>query len=648
MKEVLTTCAFCSCGCALYVIPESGKVAGLCPSSCHPVATSRLCYRGWNGIPAMMSQDRLTTPLIRRTNGLEPASWDEAISFAASRIKKILSESGPEALGIIGSARTTNEECYSLVKFARGILGTPNIDGACRFSDAAAVYGLLETSGIPASQVTLNLIPEAKAILVVGANVTEQLPHVGSRIEDAYDSGCQIVVVDPRTSRLAPYAALFLHPKPGTDLLWARALLKTILQRKLFVENVPQIQGFEELLASLADFKPELSNQCGLSDTAVEQMADLLAGTQPIVMFGLGALQQANSTELVKALADIAIALGGKVMPLRRQNNAQGACDVGLVHDLLPGYASFSDPVARKTWESVWKHELPSAPGLSAVEMIHACESGKLKGLLIFGENVALSAPNSQRSCAALDKVEFLAVADIYPTETASMADVVFPACSFLEKDGTFTNIERRVQRVRKVFEPVGQSKSDLQIIADLAAALGSQMTCDPAEVMSEIASSLHIYKSVSYEKLGESWAEPWEISLSDAKLVVPTVTYQQPDGEYPFRLIASRVVFPHHTGTMATRSGMLLREYPESYAELNRADAERLGVRAGATVKISSKSGELSRVLVLNDGVPEGCVHVPHFFEGDSPNVLTSDECAPRSGVPIYKACAVKVEAVK
>lgn len=650
VDKLPTTCGFCSCGCVLYIEPRKGRAMSLCPSANHPVSTARLCFKGWNATPSVLGSDRLQTPLIRKGDHLEPATWQEAISFAADAIRRISSDTGPESIGIIGSAKTTNEECYGLVKLARAVIGTPNIDGSCRFYDASIIPGLIETTGTPASQLDLNSLAGAGSMLIVGANVMEQLPHVGSRIIDAVEKGCKVVAVDPRDSIPASQVGLFLHPMPGTDIVWLRALIATIINRKLYANHAVELPGFEELCTSIAGASGErLKEVCGIDSSEIAEAAEMLAsGTPPVVMFGLGALQQANSTRIVKALADVAILMGGLIVPLRGQNNAQGACDLGLARELLPGYGMLTDPDVRKVWESAWNCKLPSEPGMSAVEMLQACNSGKLKALMVFGENVALSAPNTDATLDALDKVDFLAVADMYLTETAEKADVVFPACSFLEKDGTFTNIERRVQRVRKIFEPIGESKSDLAIIADLASALGKSISSEPAKVMAEIAVNVRQYAGVSYKALDESWGVQWPLDLNEAKLDPILAVEVKPDEDYPFKLIASRAIFPQQTGTMSSRYPILTREYPEATVELNEGDAEKLGLKPGRLVTVTSKSGSLTRMMSLGESAPPGCVHVPHYFGGDSPNRLIPYDCDPISGVPAYKTCAVKIEAAK
>jgi predicted molibdopterin-dependent oxidoreductase YjgC len=485
-------------------------------------------------------------------------------------------------------------------------------------------------------------------MLIVGANVMEQLPHVGSRIQDAVENGCKVVAVDPRVSRLAPQATVFLNPKPGTDLAWLRVMAKSILDRQLYAEGVPEMPGFEELRTSLDGVNAgRLEAECGLSAEAIAEAADMLASNPPcIVMFGLGVMQQAESTRTIKALADIALLLGGEVMPLRGQNNAQGACDMGLLPDMLPGYAALSDTAARVKWEKQWGHGLPEEPGMDAARMLRGCATGETEALLIFGENVALSAPDTQETLAALGKAKFVAVADMYLTETAQLADVVFPACSFVEKDGTFTNIERRVQRVRRLLDPPGESISDLAIIAALASVLGSNLSSSPAEVMGEIASKVPAYSRVSYEALDETWGSPWV--CEDAVPRLAPMPAPEPAGvsDLPMRLIAGRINFHQQTGTMAWRSPILAREYPNCFAEMNEADAEALKLRPGSMVTISTPTGSLTRRLLLSDTIPKGCVHVPHFTGGDSPNALVSYQPDPISGVPAYKACAVKVEA--
>ncbi len=648
MNDKPTTCGFCSCGCALYVEPrKSGLgISGLCPSTTHPVSTGRLCIKGWNATTSLIRVDRLQTPLVRKGNELQPASWEEALSVTADVLKRVISTSGSEAVGVIGSAKTTNEECYSLVKFARAVLRTPNIDGACRFYDASLIPALIDTIGIPASQIGVEQLAEAGSMLIAGANVMEQLAHIGSRIQDAVENGCKVVAVDPRKSRLAPQAGLFLHPKPGSDLTWVRALLKTILDRKLYVDAAPQMPGFEELRASLDDVVIGVLPQvCGIEPEAVVEAATILAENEPcVVMFGLGVLQQQDSTILVKALANVALLLGGYVMPLRGQNNAQGACDMGVLKDYLPGYEPISSVETRAKWESAWQCAINPQAGLSAIEMVQ----GGVKALLVFGENVALSAPNTEQTISALEKLDFLAVSDLYLTETAQLADVVFPACSFLEKDGTFTNIGRRVQRVRRVIDPIGESKSDLEVIVGLASAFGKEMATDPSAVMKEIAATVPLYANFSYEQFETGWGEPWRASTPTPRLAPIHATDLPPEEpDYPYQLLASRINFHTQTGTMSARCGILTREYPESVVEINPSDAEKLKLRPGRVVRVSSKTGSLTRRLAVSDAVPQGCVHVPHYFGGDSANMLAGYECDSISGVPVYKGLPVKIEAV-
>lgn len=590
----------------------------------------------------------MTTPLVRKGNLLQPSSWEEALEAVASSLQEIQAKFGPQSLGIIGSAKITNEECYSLVKLARSVIRTPNVDSPSRFYDASLVHALLETTGTPSSQVDMNSLLQAGSMLIVGSNLRDQLAHIGSRVEKAAEHGCKIVAADPRISSLSLHADLFLQPHPGTDLLWLRALLKEIIDRKLYAAQATDLPGLAELKNSLSDVKSsELKEVCGVDASLIRETAERLAKNPPVVvMFGLGVLQQMNSSELVKALADVAMLLGGFIMPLRGQNNVQGASDLGVACDTLPGYGLLSDPAARRAWEEAWGCELPSKSGMSAVEMIRGCESGQIKGLLIFGENIILSAPNTIGTLAALQKIGFLAVSDLYLTETAKLAQVVFPACSFLEKEGTFTSIERRVQRVRRVLDPMGASRSDLDIIADLASALGGEISRRPHEVMEEISRNVPQYRDVSYERLDKSWGEQWPLRGKAFKLS-PIPGHKIPgDKDYPFRLVASRIHFHQQTGTMSARCKVLAREYPEAFAELNRADAERLGLQEGTLVKISSRSGSIMRPLIRSDSVRPGCVHVPHYFEGESPNVLAPFEGDPISGVPAYKACPVKVEA--
>lgn len=645
-----TICGFCSLGCAMYIetSPERG-VTGVCPSANHPVSSGRLCVRGWNNPFTLLSKDRLQSPLIRNGDSLEPASWKDAIDFTVTAIKRIISDSGPNRLGIIGSGKLTNEECYSLSKLARAIIGTPHVDGACRFYDASIIHPLIETSGVPASHTDIESVLKAGSILIVGSNATEQAPILGSRLEDAARNGCVIVAADPRVTGVTRQAKLHLRPKPGTDLIWLRGLIKVIIEQKLYSNTAPTLPGFEEMRNSIEDAWADIAKDaCRVDRDSIMEAAKLLAGNSPtIVMFGLGALQQPQSTQVVKALANVANLLGGSIMPLRSQANAQGACDMGLISGFLPGYRATDHPATMKKWETAWEANLSAEPGMSAIGMLEACASGQLKGLMVFGENLVRTAPNTDATRAILDKVGFLAVTDLYLTETAKLADVVFPACSFLEKDGAFTNIESRVQRVRKVSEPIGESRSDLQIISELASGLGIDISSDPLVVMEEIASNVPQYAGVSYKALDESWGRQWLRGASEARLAPVPASTPPENPEYPFTLIASRALFPQGSATICEKSSILRREQPESFVELNERDAERLGLKPGRQVTVSSRSGSITRALALNSGVPEGCAHAPGHF-GDSPNTLASYGGDPVSGTPAYKACAVKIEAVK
>jgi len=651
MEQILTTCGFCSCGCGLYIIRNGNLMTGLCPSLSHPVSSGRLCIKGWNGIPGIRSADRLTAPLVRKQGRLEEVCWEEAISTAASRISQLVSENGERSIGVIGSAKLTNEECYALVKLARDVIGTPNLDSSSRFYDASVNRALIETIGYAASSISdLNSIRNAASIMAVGTNVMEQLPHIGSRIEDAAINGCYVVAVDPRTTRLAPHSANLIHPRPGADLVWVRALVKYVIDHQLYLPEIPETQGFEELRSSLADVEVEKAEELsGVGHGTISALAKLLAENSPLlVTFGLGVMQQADATAIIRGLANLAILLGGSILPLRGQNNAQGACDVGLTWDFLPGHAPFSYEPARRVWEAIWGRELPSEPGLSALGMLRAAESGLLKGLLVFGENLLLSSPNTAATRKALDGLEFLAVADLYLTETAQLADVVFPACSFLEKDGTFTNIERRIQPVRKVLDPIGQSRSDLDIIADLASAVGKKIPRDPMKIMAEIGMGVPFYRLGDDDRKDSTFGRQWVYDSNARKLSAVYPSHSGDHDNHQFQLIASRINYHQQTGTMASRSTILVREYAEPFAELCEADAEMIGARADESVTISSPSGSLVRKLVLNESIPRGCIHVPHYFNGDSPNALASYECDPVSEVPVYKGLSVNVEAVK
>jgi len=482
---VLTTCPFCGCGCGLYLQSENGMIVGSYPSRNHPVSKGALCVKGWNAYEFVNKLDRLTAPLIKSNGGFKEVSWDEALETVSRRLLEIKEKYGPGALGFLSSAKATNEENFLMMKLARAVFKTNNIDHCARLCHASTVVGLAATFGSGAMTNSINEFEDAELFLVTGSDTTEQHPLIGSRIINAVnDKGAKLIVADPRKIELAKYATIYMAQNNGTDVAWINGMMNVIIKEGLYDRHYieQRTESFEQLKRIVARYTPEYVER--ITDIARDlliQAARLYAKTKKaMIVYSMGITQHTTGVDNVKSLANLAMLTGHVgfactgVNPLRGQNNVQGACDVGALSNVFSGYQKVTDDTVRIKFERAWKVEnLPSEPGLTVTEIINQAHEGKLKGLYIMGENPVISDPDSNHVREALEKLEFLAINEIFLSDTAQYADVVLPAASFAEKDGTFTNTERRVERIRKAIEPPGQARPDWQILSEIAKRCG-------------------------------------------------------------------------------------------------------------------------------------------------------------------------------
>jgi len=680
MRNVLTVCPFCGCGCVLYLKIDGNNVCGVTPSKSHPISRGQLCLKGWNVHSLIYSSQRLRKPLVKidRAGVYRETSWDEAYNFTIKRIKEIQKKYGRNSVGIIGSAKCTNEENFLLMKFARSVLGTNNIDNCVRLCHSPTIRGLNDSFGFGAATNSINEIENANFILVIGSNTTEEHPMVGTRILKAVDQGAKLVVVDPHRTQIANMSHLHLQPKPGTDLIWINGLARIIIEENLvnfdFISK--RTENFEEIKETVKKFTPEyIETITGLSHSRLKETAIMYSHSKTsMIIYGLGVTQHVNGTDIVQALANLAMLTGNigrestGIIPLMGQSNMQGACDMGVLPDYYSGYQSIKDKKNVAKFETAWKTKLPADRGLSFMEMMKEAREEKIKAMYIVGENVLLSAPNINEAREALNHLEFLVVQDMFLTETAQLANVLLPSASFAEKDGTFTNLERKAQRARKCIEPLGDTKPDWQILSELAQRAGyREMNYkDPEEIMEEIASLTPIYEGFSYEKLDDIAGIQWPCIGKDhtgtkflyrdsfargkgyfapADFTQPT---EVPDKEYPYFLIAGRREFYFHTGSMTRKSPILEREFPNGSVEINPKDANDLKVKSGWRVKIVSRHGELVTNVFITAAVPEKTVFIPfHFKEGTANLFLGNSNLDPKSKIPEFKVCAVKIIAI-
>ncbi|MFW5970631.1 MAG: formate dehydrogenase subunit alpha [Desulfovermiculus sp.] len=675
-NRVQTTCTYCGCGCQLQLQVLNNRIIGVSTSENMGVNRGSLCAKGRFGYEFIGSPNRLTTPLVRKNGQLQEASWDEALDLVASRLQRITANSGPDSIGGLASAKCTNEENYLFQKLMRAGLKTNNVDHCVRFCQSPTLDGLGTAFGLGAMTNPITDLLHSKIILVTGSNTTENHPIFAHYVLEAVRRhGAKLIVADPRQIRLTEHAHIWLKPKPGTDIAWINGLMHIITRDKLHDVNYikQRTSGFKETKETLERYTPEhVSALTGIPVRDLEEAAHLFGGHHPAsILFASGIDQHICGTDNVKALANLAMLCGnvgvegGGVYPVHGQNNVQGACDMGALPDMLPGYQKVADKEVRSGFAKTWKiSSLPETPGLTALEMIDAAHSGLLKALLIMGENPILSDPHQSQVQEALDELDLLVVQDIFLTETGRKADVVLPAACFAETEGSFTNSERRVQRVRKAVQPPGQARDHAWIIAQMASRLDRPMDFDPAGVLAEINALTPYYSGITRQRLDQGavmWPCPERDhpgtpilhmgSFARGRGIFSQVEHQdpaeQPDNKYPYILSTGRVFQHYNTGTMTREGRGLSQLCTELFAEINSQDAQDLGIKNGQMVAISSRRGQIQVKARVCDRPIPGVVFVPFHFRESPVNALTNAALDPGAKIPELKVCAVSIEKV-
>lgn len=519
-------------------------------------------------------------------------------------------------------------------------------------------------------------LEEAQVILITGSNTTEQHPIIATRLIKLQDKGAKIIVIDPRYTQIAQIADIYLRQKPGTDLAWFNGLMHVILRDNLanqgFIKE--RTEGFEELKAKVADYTPERVEEItGIPAEKLVEVAHLYAKAErSAIFYCMGITQHTTGVQHVWQCANLAMLTGhiGRpgtgVNPLRGQNNVQGACDMGGLPNVFPAYQPVTKDDVREKFQQAWGVEkLPAEVGMTIMEMMHGLENGKVKAMWVMGENPSLSDPDINHVNKALQAAEFLIVQDVFLSETAQLAHVVLPAASYAEKDGTFSNTERRVQRVRKAIEPLYGSKSDMEIICLVARKMGARGFDfeTPQQVMAEINQLTPSYGGITYERLEELGALIWPCpngehpgtpflhkdkfarGLGLFHAIDHQPPAEEPDEEYPFILTTGRIMFHYHTGTMTRRIEKLDREVPTCVIEINPADASRIGLNGKNKVRLQSRRGELVTEAKTTERVAPGVVFMPFHFVEAAANILTNPALDPVAKIPEYKVCAVRVE---
>ncbi|AZE49108.1 Formate dehydrogenase [Pseudomonas chlororaphis] len=675
MHVVPSICTFCGVGCGLGVRVEDDRVVGVEPQPGHPISQGQLCSKGWATSFAIDPVNRLTSPLIKECGSFRRASWDEALTRISDEFHMALDELGPSGVGIISCARATNEDNYAAQKFARAVLGTHNIDHCARICHSLSVAGLLCTLGSGAMSNSIADIDQADLILIIGADVTENHAMIGARILRAQARGATVIVVDPRKTRLARLADIHLQLRLGSNIALFNGLLQIILangwENQAFLAT--RCETIEPLRRHLARLTPEQTcASTGISIAELLQVAYLYShANAAFTAYGMGITQFQSGTNNVVAVSNLVLACGqiGRpgtgINPLRGQNNVQGACDMGCLPNVYPGYQDANDRSVQEKFAAAWAAPIPQQPGLTSLGMSRAALHGQLRALMIMGEEPVLTDPDQHQVSKALQALDFLVVVELTLTETARLADVVLPAAAFAEKDGTFTNCERRVQRVRQAIAPPGEARCDWQILGALARRMGyAGMNWANAEALFDEMSALTpIFSAMSYAALdghaGLQWpcdaAHPHgspvlhEHSFPRGRARLLPVTQvapdECPDAEYPFAFTTHRLHFHYGGGSMTRKSPLLERETPEALLFMHPADGAALSLHDQQAVRVRSRRGWLETRVHLTDDVPPGTLAMPYHFREAPCNLLTNSAQDPNSKMPELKACAVAVE---
>jgi len=537
------------------------------------------------------------------------------------------------------------------------------------------VAGLAASFGSGAMTNAICELEQSDTIFIIGSNTATSHPLVATRIFRAIEKGAKLIVADPRKNQIANFAHLYVRHKPGTDVALLNGMMKVILNKgisddKFIAENTEDFEAFKQVIDKFT--LEEASNISGVSEEDIKNLAKVYASADNAsIVYCMGITQHTNGVNNVKTLANLSMLTGniGKpgtgVNPLRGQNNVQGACDMGGLPNVYTGYQSVTLGDANKKFAKAWGVEtLPTKIGLTLPEMFSGIENDEVKAIWVMGENPVVSDPDANHVKKALEKLELLIVQDIFLTPTARLADVVLPGVSFAEKDGTFSNTERRVTRVRKAIDPVGESRQDWAIIQDVSNAFGYEMNYEsPEEIFDEIADITPSYAGISYERLegpGLQWPCPSkghpgtpflhkDGKFTRGKGLFHAIDYRPPaektDNEYPYLMTTGRVYAHYHTGTMTRNSESLDFEIPEGFLELNPADAQELGISDGHKIKMASRRGEIKTKVMITDRVEKGVVFMPFHFEETNVNKLTNPAYDPIARIPEFKVCAVKLE---
>ena len=673
--RISTTCGFCGCGCNINMEVKSNRIVRAKPGTESAVNHGALCVKGSYGYDLIHSQDRLMKPLIKGDDGFEEASWDDALTLIASELNRIKNDGGSSKLAVLCSSKATNEESYLLQRFTRSVLGTNNIDNGSRLYSMANIEGLGWTLGLPGTTSRINTIEQSEIIMVVGANITSSAPVVGYAVKRAVKyKGAKLILIDPQEIRLTSFADIWLRPRIGTDIALLNGMANVIINEGLIDEEyvLRKTDNFETLRDSLQKYTPEyVEEMTGILSDDVRQAARLFAKANVAsIIYGDGITQQITGTDAVMCLANLTMLTGnvgprGGIFALQRDCNGQGACDMGALPNLLPGYQALESTDSKEKFKKHWGADIPSEVGLTALEMIEHAKNSKISGMFITSEDPVSTFPEPDLVKEAFGALDFLVVSDMFLTETAKLANVVLPAVSFAEKEGTFTNFEGRVQQVSKVVEPMGDSLPDHEIVIRLASSMGNPMPYSSVQdIMKEIEESIPMYQGIGYldSQAGDEFQSSLDKSPKKGRRLYKgqfpsgfgrfaSVEYEpQPEeysADYSLTLLAGSTARRPSIISEGIKLSKLSMFPSEAYVEIGESDAWKIGINEGDEVRVVSRVGELTAKARFTNALPEGMVYMPDCLESGPVNRLFSTTVDPRTKTPALQSCAVKLERI-
>lgn len=682
-RTVVSTCPYCGVGCQIELMVRNNRIVrcngveGLKPND------GRLCVKGRFGYDFVDHNDRLTQPLIKRNGQFVAVSWDEALELIARRFNEIKVNCGRDALAGYASAKCTNEDNYIFQKFIRTAFGNNNVDYCTRLCHASTVTAMLRSLGDGAGSNSIEDYETADCILVIGNNIIETHPVTATFIKRGVAGGARLIVIDPKWTPLVKFAQVWLQPRLGTDIALLNGLMRIIIDENLIDSDFIRrrieggMEAFEELTKTVSPYTADkVTEITGVPSSKLIAAARLYANSErTLIATGMGISQQITGTHTVFALINMCLITGkiGKpgsgLNPPRGQNNVQGVSDVGCSPLFYPGYIPLSDEANRKKVAAVWNvpaRALSAQNGLTTVEIMQAAYNGKVKGMYIMGENPMLTDPNQNHTQKALERMEFLVIQDIFPTESTPFADVILPGVCFAEKNGTFVNSDRRVNRVRKAVDPPGNALEEWKTIWEIAKRMGSPMNAykNEAEIFDEITRVAPIMAGISYDRIereGIQWPCPTrnhpgtatlfleKFNTPSGRAVLNPVDYvpqtEKTDRRYPFLLNTGRILYQYHSCTMSRRSKALTDYANQSYVLMHPDDMSSLEMKAGQQVRIISRQGEIQTTLKASAEVLQGEIFMPFHYSEAPVNRLTRDKLDPYSKIAPFKLTACRVE---